>query len=613
MLPGEVWQGIVVIVLPALVLVGLQIYSATGIVPASWRNQELVAHTLQVIASARALDLSVSEAERGEYGYVITGAKPYRDIYLTAAQQVVQRLRRVHDLTLDNPEQTRRIALLGSAIDQKLGELQSAVEARQKSGLVASFRVVESNLQPDTRRVISGLVETLIGAEDRLLAAREARIANLESRAERVNTVGIALTLALMLLGALMLALALRRNASSLARLRESEERFRLLVSGVRDYAIFMLDSEGHIVSWNDGARRIKGYAPDEAIGLHVSVFFPPDEGDAQARAERELAAAARDGSLRAEGWRLRKDGSRFYANAVITALHGEDGSLRGFAKVTRDVTERRAQEAALKETHAALAQAQKMEALGQLTGGLAHDFNNLLSVIIGAIEFIQRRLGNADEQRNAQMLDAARQAAQQGAALVRRMLAFSRRQALEPQTVDMNELVGSMKELLQRTLGEDIRLAIDLEPRLWSTRIDPNQFESAVLNLCVNSRDAMPGGGVLTILTRNIDGDADARSSQRVLVAVSDTGEGMSAETIRHAFEPFYTTKPEGVGTGLGLSQVHGFVKRFGGTVAVDSEPGRGTTVKLFLPRHDALEDRAHHRGSTASTRPRDLGPAGK
>jgi PAS domain S-box-containing protein len=590
-LRGAVWQGIGLIVLPALVLVGLQIYGATGIVPASWRGQELVAHTLQVIATARALDQSVSEAERGEFGYVVTAAKPYLDIYAGAARQVTQRLKRLHDLTTDNPEQTRRIALLSSAIDQKLAELQSAVDARQKLGLAPAFRTVETNLKPDTRRVISGLVGLLIASEDRLLAAREAKIATLEDRAERVNVVGITLTVALMLLGALILGGALRRDSLSVARLRESEERFRVLVSGVRDYAIFMLDPGGRVVSWNEGARRIKGYDPGQAIGLHLSAFRPAEEGDPHARADEVLAAAEREGSVKSEGWRVRKDGSRFYANTLTTALWADDGSLRGFAEVTRDVTERRAHEAALEESRAALAQAQKMEALGQLTGGLAHDFNNLLAVIIGGIEFVQ--LHPANEPKNTQMLDAARQAAQQGAQLVRRMLAFSRRQALEPQTIDVNALVRDMAALLERTLGENIRLEMNLDPVLWLTRVDRNQLETALVNLCVNARDAMPGEGELTVLTRNDGPETGDSNRQRVLIAVSDTGEGMPAETIRHAFEPFYTTKPEGKGTGLGLSQVHGFVKRFGGTVAIESEEGRGSTVKLFLPRHALSENR--------------------
>jgi len=590
-LPSAVWQGIILISLPALILVALQIYSAARIVPGSRHSQQLVAHTLHVIDAARALDQSMSETERGEFGYIVTGDRTYLDLYQGAARRTPQNLQRLRQLTQDNPDQTRRIAVLASAVDLKLTELQSAVEARQKKGFLAAYRLIEANLKPDTRRVITGLVELTIVAEDKLLAAREAKFAMLETSAENASTIGIAMTVSLMLLGALMLARALRHDAQRLARLRESEERFRLLVSGVKDYAIFMLNPEGRVVSWNEGARRIKGYSPVEAIGLHMSAFYPPEIGGRRGVADEELAVAAREGSVEAEGWRVRKDGSRFYANAIITALRAEDGTLRGFAKVTRDVTERRSHEAAIEESRSALAQAQKMEALGQLTGGLAHDFNNLLSVIIGGIDFALRNTDPPDPARNAQMLDAAKQAAQQGAALVRRMLAFSRRQKLAPQIVDVNSSVRSMSELIRRTLGEHVRLECTLESALWRALVDTNQLESALLNLCVNARDAMPRGGTLEIATNNFfqggRPQLDTPLGEYVVLSVSDTGEGMGPEIVAHAFEPLYTTKPEGKGSGLGLSQVHAFAKQSGGRVTIESRVGRGTTVKIFLPRY--------------------------
>jgi signal transduction histidine kinase len=231
------------------------------------------------------------------------------------------------------------------------------------------------------------------------------------------------------------------------------------------------------------------------------------------------------------------------------------------------------------------------MEALGQLTGGLAHDFNNLLSVIIGGIDFAQRNTDPPDPARDARMLNAAKQAAQQGAALVRRMLAFSRRQKLAPQIVDVNSSVRSMSDLIRRTLGEHVRLECTLESALWQTRVDTNQLESALLNLCVNARDAMPQGGTLAIVTRNFTQSAgpqlDAPLGEYVVLSVSDTGEGMAPEIVAHAFEPLYTTKPEGKGSGLGLSQVHAFAKQSGGSVAIESAIGRGTTVKIFLLRY--------------------------
>jgi PAS domain S-box-containing protein len=249
----------------------------------------------------------MSETERGEFGYIVTGDRTYLDIYQAAARRTPQNLQRLRQLTQDNPDQTRRIAVLASAVDLKLTELQNAVEARQKKGFIAAYRLIEANLKPDTRLVITGLVELSIKAEDKLLAAREAKFAMLENSAENASTFGLAMTLSLMLLGALMLARAMRHDAQRLARLRESEERFRLLVSGVKDYAIFMLDPEGRVVSWNEGARRIKGYSPVEAIGLHMSAFYPPETGNRRALVNQELAVAAREGSIEAEGPLLRK------------------------------------------------------------------------------------------------------------------------------------------------------------------------------------------------------------------------------------------------------------------------------------------------------------------
>jgi signal transduction histidine kinase len=311
---------------------------------------------------------------------------------------------------------------------------------------------------------------------------------------------------------------------------------------------------------------------------------------------EHVLERATKAGSIETQGWRVRKDGTRFFADAIVTALRDNRGVLRGFAKVTRDITERLTVEKHLEQTRAALAQAQKLQAVGQLTGGLAHDFNNILTAIIGSVELIQRGGQDVTSEKAAQLLATARTAAEQGAGLVKQLLAFSRRQTLAPRPVDINRLVGGMSELLRRTLGDAISLETVLAGGLWQTLIDPNQLESAVLNLALNARDAMPEGGKLTIETGNTYLDEDyaalheeVSAGQYVVLSVTDTGKGMSAETLNHAFDPFFTTKPEGEGTGLGLSQVFGFVKQSGGHIKLYSEPDQGTTVKIYLPRHAA------------------------
>jgi len=373
---------------------------------------------------------------------------------------------------------------------------------------------------------------------------------------------------------------------------RAATEQFRLLVQGVVDYAIYMLDLEGRVTTWNTGAERIKGFTSDEIIGRHFSQFYTED-----ARNEREpwrlLEKAREHGQAAMEGWRVRKDGSKFWASVVIDAVRNDDGELIGFAKVTRDITEQKEAQRELDAAREALFQAQKMESIGQLTGGIAHDFNNLLGAIGGSFSLIERRLkeGKTGAERYvATGQDAVRRAA----ALTQRLLAFSRRQTLDPKPVDVNRLIVGMEELIQRSVGPTIEVEVVGQVGLWGTKVDPSQLESALLNLCINARDAMaPDGGRLTIETANkwLDDrssrERDLTPGQYVSLCVTDTGCGMDQETISRAFDPFFTTKPLGQGTGLGLSMVYGFVRQSGGQVRIYSELGEGTTMCLYLPRY--------------------------
>jgi PAS domain S-box-containing protein len=505
-----------------------------------------------------------------------------------------------------------------------------------------------------------------------------------------------------------------RHLAATAAQLEETERRFRLLVDAVTDYAIFMLDPAGNVMSWNPGAQRIKGYAAEEILGRHFSQFYT-DEDRRKGVPRDALAKAEQSGKFELEGWRVRKDGSTFWASVVINAIRDESGNLLGFAKVTRDVTERMKAQEAIRENaemardiiasaldafiqidergeiaewnkqaeaifgwsraealgkelasliipladqarhreglerfrrtgegpivgrrlelealrrdgkqisvelgitalrrresyvfnvfvrdmtekkavEAQLRQAQKMEAIGHLTGGVAHDFNNLLTVVIGNIEHLGRRLGPGhDLERH---VAGALRGASRAALLTERLLAFSRRQPLSPQVMSANKLVVGMSELLRRTLGETISIETVLAGGLWPAFVDANQLENALINLAVNARDAMPEGGRLTIETANsyLDEEyanrhgGDVHPGQYVGIFISDTGTGMSKEVAAQAFEPFFTTKDPGEGTGLGLSQVYGFVKQSEGHVKIYSELGQGTTVKLYLPRH--------------------------
>jgi PAS domain S-box-containing protein len=380
-----------------------------------------------------------------------------------------------------------------------------------------------------------------------------------------------------------------RQLAATAAQLAETERRFHLLIDAVTDYAIFMLDTAGNVVSWNPGAERIKGYSSGDIIGQHFSRFYTEDDRQ-KGLPWTALAIAERTGKYEAEGWRRRKDGTTFMASVVLNAIRDESGRLLGFAKITRDITEKKATEEQLR-------QAQKMEAVGQLTGGVAHDFNNLLTVIMGNLEHLERVLPS--DLPTQRIISSALRAASRAAMLTHRLLAFSRRQPLVPEVVSVNRLVAGMSDLMRRTLGESILIETVLAGGLWSTLADSNQLENALINLAINARDAMPEGGKLTIETANTYLDEayarmhdEVQPGQYVGVFVTDTGIGMAPETVAHAFEPFFTTKGIGVGTGLGLSQVYGFIKQSGGHVKIYSEVGEGTTVKLYLPRFRGTEN---------------------
>jgi PAS domain S-box-containing protein len=381
------------------------------------------------------------------------------------------------------------------------------------------------------------------------------------------------------------------------AALRQSQEQFRLLVQGVTDYAIFMLDPTGHVISWNSGAQRMKGYAAAEIIGQHFSRFYT-DEDRAADVPLRALQTAEREGRFETEGWRVRKDGSYFWASVVIDAIHDENGSLIGFGKVTRDITERRQVQKALEEAREALFQSQKMEAVGQLTGGVAHDFNNLLQAISGSLEVVEQRLtaGRIDV---AQHIAMARTAVNRATALTQRLLAFARRQPLKPEYTNLNTLVPGMRDLIQKSVGEAVQVELSLAEELWPIWADANQIENALLNMAINARDAMPSGGRLQLETSNthldrayVELEPGLQPGDYVMLAVTDTGTGMPPNVLARAFEPFFTTKPVGQGTGLGLSQLYGFARQSGGYVHIESKVGRGTSVRLYLPRHRRVEE---------------------
>ncbi|HTC35580.1 MAG TPA: PAS domain S-box protein [Bryobacteraceae bacterium] len=485
--------------------------------------------------------------------------------------------------------------------------------------------------------------------------------------------------------------------------LRVSEDRFHLLVDGVTDHAILMLDPDGTILTWSRGAERIDGYAAGEIIGRHYSCLFTP-ELIASGMPKQELERAAAEGRVEVEGWRVRKDGSRFWVNGTLSALYDENGKVRGFAKIARDMTAKRRNDELLqsvlnhtldgiisidergtisminrageklfgrsgteiigqnikilmpepyhsehdtylsnyertrerkiigsgrevlglrkngstfpidlavtefqldnkryfvgilrdisdkKKLESQLHQSQKMEAFGQLAGGVAHDFNNLLTVISGYSGLLSAKLAPDDPK--TKMVDQIRRAAERAASLTRQLLAFSRQQLLEPKVVDLNLIVADIEKMLHRLIGEDVQFSTVLGPAISPVKVDPGQIEQVIINLAVNARDAMPKGGKLSIETSDSELDEsyaqlhpEARTGRFVLLAISDTGCGIPPEVRARIFEPFFTTKSVGKGTGLGLAVVHGIIKQSGGNIDVYSEVGIGTTIRIYLP----------------------------
>jgi PAS domain S-box-containing protein len=382
-----------------------------------------------------------------------------------------------------------------------------------------------------------------------------------------------------------------RRSAER--RLRESEERFRLLVQGVTDYAIYMLAPDGTVTNWNAGAERIKGYTESEIVNTHFSRFHTPED-QALGLPAKSLGIAAEKGRFEKEGWRVRKDGSRFWAHVVIDAIRDDAGALVGFAKITRDVTERKAAEDELARANAALFQAQKMEAIGQLTGGIAHDFNNLLGVLASGLDVLTT---NNRPYAETRMIDSMRRAVERGATLTQQLLSFARQQPLQTDNFNINTLIANFEPVLQRAGNADIEFRVELRASAAFVTIDVARFEAALLNLVVNARDAMPAGGMLRVKSDNVELSANQIGSLPaglyLKVEVCDTGHGMTDDVVKRAFEPFFTTKELGKGTGLGLSQVYGFIAQSGGEAVLGSTPGEGTTVSLYLPVLHAEEQR--------------------
>ncbi len=363
-----------------------------------------------------------------------------------------------------------------------------------------------------------------------------------------------------------------------------AKRHFQIFIEGVADYAIFVLDTSGHIASWNSSAQRIIGYKSDEIVGKHFGILYRPDERRA-GEPNRALELAIQNGKHEVEGWRIRKNGTPLFVTGALTAMRDDNGNLVGLANIIRDATERRDAQEKLVEAREQLAMAQKMEAIGKLTGGIAHDFNNLLMIIGGNAQTFKRLL----DPKLPRAIEAIQMAAKRGESLTRQLLTFSRRQHLSPTVVDLNAGIRNMRTMIESSLRGNIVYNEDIRPGIWPVKVDLAELELAIVNIAVNARDAMPNGGVFTLTAGNVttsdEAGGDRRNDAFVAIEFSDTGMGIPPNLLSKIFDPFFTTKEVGKGTGLGLSQVYGFAHQAGGTVQAQSNVGRGTTIAIYLP----------------------------
>ncbi len=558
-------------------------------------------HSVQVIDTLQELGLVVRDAETGQRGFLLTGSDAYLAPYQAALGRAAFLQGELQRLTADDAQVQAQLRALSPSLQGKLEELAQTVELRRADGLDAAMRLVRT----DAGRVLMTRIEDSIAAmtgEER--ARLEARLAETESRARWVRWLlagGTALAVAILLWAARLLNQAWRRSSDAEARQRTLALQLRTSLDSLSQ-GVAVFGPNHALRHWNDcfavllGLPRalVRPGTPYAALAEHTAAeqAGPTQAGPAQAGPAQAGGAAPDAGFLETEAQirhgrhepglpvvfeRTRADGRQLEVRR--TGL--PDG---GFVLTITDMTRRAQAEAVLRE-------AQKMQAIGQLTGGIAHDFNNLLTVILGNLEFASARL--ASEPALQTRIERATWAAQRGATLTGQLLSFARRQPLAPRPIDLAGAMPELVPLLRRTLGEHIDIRYVETAGLWPALADAAQLESAVLNLALNARDAMPGGGRLTIELANkvIDEDyarahAEVAAGDYAMLAVSDTGCGMTPDVVARVFEPFFTTKPDGRGTGLGLAMVFGFVKQSGGHVKIYSEPGEGTTVRLYLPR---------------------------
>jgi signal transduction histidine kinase len=559
--------------IPLVFIAGIVVFQLAKNVPDLRTARANTVLSFETIRAANAIDESVQDAERGPRGFLITGQEVYLDPYTKAKERLPKLMVELQQATIASADQQERLLQLQADVTTKMNELASTITAMRQQGYDAAKAIVNTDAGRLSMEAISADLASITDAATVRLNARLDGAAVAEERITQTFVVGSIISALALLAGALLLALAYQRTAIA-------QQVLQATLDSVRE-GVGALDQRNRLRAWNSSFLAMLGLAGRD---LHPGVSLPLGDTDTNELGQRvrELQAAAQatggPGLIEHRGGR----------GTSVEIFHNPmaDG---GYVLTLLDVTERRRFEEALR-------QAQKLESMGQMTGGVAHDFNNLLTVIIGSLGFLRRAIGRDD--RANERIDMMSAAAERAARLTRQLLAFARRQPLQPEIVNLDHVMREMLPLIRRAVGESIAVECVTGGGLWNTAVDSSEFQSALLNLAINARDAMPEGGKLTIEMANAALDdayaaqhVEVEPGQYVLFAVTDTGKGMDKATLERALDPFFTTKPSGEGTGLGLPQVYGFVKQLGGHLKIYSELGEGTTVKLYLPRSFGAE----------------------
>ncbi|HUI22430.1 MAG TPA: CHASE3 domain-containing protein [Methylocella sp.] len=571
---GDMIPAVILGLIPLAVLAGVACYQLFSNVPDAISARDDVRKTFVVVRTASALSGVIKDAERGQRGYLITGREPYLKPYEAAKERIPQLIGDLQQATVDRPDQQRRLLALQGDLTTKLNELAATIKARHEQGFETARAMVDTDAGRMAMEAVEADLDAILDAADHQLQSRLATSEAVEERATLTFVIGSAIGAGALIIGAVLLARAHRRAASL-------ERVLLATLDSVRE-GIAAFDADRRLLAWNQTFVRM--------LKLPKGTLRPGESLPAQRTKEIDRFNEhfeVLESEVRRSGRAVLME-SKESDGRSLEIFHNpaEDG---GSVTTLLDRTEQR-------QTEEALRQAQKLEALGQMTGGVAHDFNNLLTVIIGATGLLRRSVGG--DTQALQRIDMVIMAAERGARLIQQLLAFARRQPLEPTTVNLGQLMTEILPMVRRAVGERVAVECVTSGGLWNATIDPTQFQTAVLNLAINGRDAMPDGGKLTIEVANAVLDdayaaqhAEVEPGQYVMFAITDTGKGMDTSTAMRALEPFFTTKPTGQGTGLGLPQVYGFVKQSAGHLKIYSEVGEGTTIKLYLPRNIGQE----------------------